>query len=192
MVHEKTNDLANALECTAQVLPILITARCQEEGGLEELSPQQRSSLLERFLDFASWVDIEVNSAQSMESILKTIQTKQKKLILSSHNFQTTPPPSSLRKIFTQASDLGADIAKIAIQHNTLSDLHSCAHLMQDHFPTPVSMMGMGPLAPVSRVLFSQLGSVLNYGFLGNEATAPGQWSASLLKKAILNSQIIA
>jgi 3-dehydroquinate dehydratase-1 len=45
--------------------------------------------------------------------------------------------------------------------------------------------MGMGPLAPVSRLLCAQCGSVLNYGFLGETATAPGQWDSALLKTAI-------
>jgi len=48
-----------------------------------------------------------------------------------------------------------------------------------------VSSMGMGPLAPVSRQLLAQCGSVLNYGYLGNAATAPGQWDSALLKTAI-------
>jgi 3-dehydroquinate dehydratase-1 len=45
--------------------------------------------------------------------------------------------------------------------------------------------MGMGPLAPVSRLLCAQCGSVLNYGYLGKTATAPGQWDAAFLKQAI-------
>ncbi len=43
----------------------------------------------------------------------------------------------------------------------------------------------MGPLAAVSRLLCAQCGSVLNYGYLGKEATAPGQWAAGALKEAI-------
>jgi 3-dehydroquinate dehydratase len=45
--------------------------------------------------------------------------------------------------------------------------------------------MGMGPLAPVSRLLCAQSGSLLNYGYLGTTATAPGQWDAALLRQAI-------
>ena len=49
--------------------------------------------------------------------------------------------------------------------------------------------MGMGPLAPASRLLAAQLGSVLNYGYLGSEPTAPGQWSARFLKEAVNQSR---
>jgi 3-dehydroquinate dehydratase-1 len=43
----------------------------------------------------------------------------------------------------------------------------------------------MGPLAVVSRLLCAQCGSVLNYGYLGDEPTAPGQWDAGSLKRAM-------
>jgi 3-dehydroquinate dehydratase I len=45
--------------------------------------------------------------------------------------------------------------------------------------------VGMGPLAAVSRLLCAQCGSVLNYGYLGETPTAPGQWDAASLKAAI-------
>jgi 3-dehydroquinate dehydratase len=45
--------------------------------------------------------------------------------------------------------------------------------------------MGMGVLAPVSRLLCAQSGSVLNYGFIGQTATAPGQWDSLRLKQSI-------
>jgi hypothetical protein len=40
--------------------------------------------------------------------------------------------------------------------------------------------------SPWSRAcLCAQCGSVLNYGYLGDEPTAPGQWDAGSLKRAI-------
>ena len=55
-----------------------------------------------------------------------------------------------------------------------------------------MSMMGMGELAPASRLLYAQHGSLLNYGYLGEEPTAPGQWPAILLKEAISNIESLA
>lgn len=80
-------------------------------------------------------------------------------------------------------------MVKIAVYHNSLDDLHACACLMQEAQPIATSMMGIGPLAPVSRVLYAQLGSLLNYGYLGDKETAPGQWPASLLSQAIRASK---
>lgn len=45
--------------------------------------------------------------------------------------------------------------------------------------------MGMGPMGPVSRLLYSQLGSCLVYGYLGEKETAPGQWHVSLIKETL-------
>ena len=47
--------------------------------------------------------------------------------------------------------------------------------------------MGMGVLAPVSRLLCAQSGSLLNYGYIGQTLTAPGQWDSLRLKQAIAN-----
>ena len=78
-----------------------------------------------------------------------------------------------------------ADIAKIAVYHNSIEDIFSCAKVLQESQSIAVSIMGMGPLAPTSRLLYAQLGSVLNYGYLGEKPTAPGQWPARLLHEAI-------
>jgi 3-dehydroquinate dehydratase-1 len=48
-----------------------------------------------------------------------------------------------------------------------------------------VATMGMGALAPVSRLLCAQSGSLLNYGYIGQTSTAPGQWDSLRLKQAI-------
>jgi len=70
--------------------------------------------------------------------------------------------------------------------HQSAQDIASCAEFIQS-IDTPISIMGMGRLAPVSRLLYAQLGSVLNYGYIGDTPTAPGQWSARMLKQAITN-----
>ena len=49
----------------------------------------------------------------------------------------------------------------------------------------PMAVMGMGPLGPVSRLLYAQHGSCLIYGFMGDAPTAPGQWSAELFRQSL-------
>jgi 3-dehydroquinate dehydratase-1 len=65
------------------------------------------------------------------------------------------------------------------------ADLARLAEFQLEDHGLPVATMGMGPLAPVSRLLCAQCGSVFNYGFVGKTATAPGQWESALLKRAI-------
>ena len=59
------------------------------------------------------------------------------------------------------------------------ADLARLADFQLADHGIPVATMGMGPLAPVSRLLCAQCGSVLNYGYLGKTPTAPGQWDAA-------------
>ncbi len=169
--------------------PLLFTARCANEGGLAELSSDQRAELLMAVAQRASWIDVELASYKDMEDTLHQIRSLGVGLILSYHNFTETPEAGQLQALVEQGE--GADIIKMAVHHQDVSDLVRCAELLQSN-DRPMSMMGMGQLAPVSRLLYAQHGSLLNYGYLGNDATAPGQWPAKLLRDAIAMLEPIA
>ena len=166
-------------------LQTLITARCTSEGGLEELTTEQRCQLIGGLSPLATFVDIELANLAEMESAAKQARANGSLIVASFHDFKKTPDTDSLRDKIRQAIDLGADMVKMAVHHNSVEDMYRCATLLQEGHPIAMSLMGMGSLAPVSRVLYSQLGSLLNYGYLGDKETAPGQWSASLLSQAI-------
>lgn len=164
--------------------PLLFTVRCASEGGLTELDDARRAELLMNFSDKASWIDVELTSYAAMEEAIHQIRSREVGLILSHHNFEETPETTGLQRLVELGEE--ADIIKLAFQHNHVSDLMRCVEILQayDH---PMSMMGMGKLAPVSRLLYAQHGSLLNYGYLGQSPTAPGQWPAQLLREAISN-----
>ncbi len=164
--------------------PLLFTARCSSEGGLTDLDNAQRAKLLMEISDRATWIDFELASYAGMEEIIHQIRSKGVGLILSHHNFEETPETSGMQRLVELGEE--ADIIKLAFHHNHVSDLMRCVEILQanDH---PMSMMGMGKLAPVSRLLYAQHGSLLNYGYLGQSPTAPGQWPAQLLREAISN-----
>ncbi len=166
----------------------LITARCSTEGGKSQLIAAQRSQLLMGLAPLANFVDIELVNLEEMQEAADYVKEMGSILVVSHHNFKLTPSSSKLKATISKAMDQGADIAKIAVFHNSVEDIFRCADIIQNHSPIAVSLMGMGPLAPASRLLYAQLGSVLNYGYLGNQPTAPGQWHAKQLNEAIHNS----
>ncbi len=166
----------------------LITARCASEGGQSQLDPSQRSQLIMGLAPLANFVDIELANIEQMQEAATYAQNMGCILVASHHNFQKTPPSDQLKEVISRAIDSGADIAKIAVFHQSVEDIFRCADIIQNTSSIAVSLMGMGPLAPASRLLYAQLGSVLNYGYLGTKPTAPGQWHASQLNQAILNS----
>ncbi|MFT5882837.1 MAG: 3-dehydroquinate dehydratase-1 [Crocinitomicaceae bacterium] len=170
-------------------LQTLITARCTTEGGLAQLTTEQRCQLIGGLSPLATFVDIELANLEEMGSAVEQSRTNGALVVASFHDFKKTPDTDFLRDRIRQAIDLGADMVKIAVHHNSVEDMYRCASLMQEGQPIATSLMGMGSLAPVSRVLYSQLGSLLNYGYLGDKETAPGQWPASLLSQAIRSSK---
>lgn len=179
-------DVKNSLlQLKNSQLQTLITARCTSEGGISELTAEQRSQLIMGLSPLATFVDIELANFETMREAVDFSQDMNSLVIASFHDFKKTPSQSTLRDKILHAVDSGADIAKLAVYHNSLDDVFQCAQLLQEGLPIAVSLMGMGPLAPTSRLLYAQLGSVLNYGFIGDKPTAPGQWPAKLLHQAI-------
>lgn len=165
--------------------PLLFTARRKDEGGAMELDAAARMILLEPVLGQAACIDIEVASIGTMGDILREITARKIPWIASWHDFAGLPATAVLEEAAVRAREAGAAAFKAAARLASTADLARLAEFqMMDH-GIPVSTMGMGPLAPVSRLLCAQGGSVLNYGYLGATPTAPGQWDSALLKTAI-------
>lgn len=166
-------------------LPLLFTARRPEEGGGGNLAAKQRESLLRDVLGEASLIDLEVASLEEMPTLVEDLLEHGLPWLASYHDFEQLPDPATLSRAATEAREAGAHVFKLAAH---LPDAASLARLLEfqlaDH-GVPVATMGMGPLAPASRLLCAQAGSVLNYGHLGGKPTAPGQWSAKQLKRSI-------
>lgn len=169
-------------------VPLLFTARRIEEGGAMPLDSISRMALLEKVLDRAAWIDIEVASLVEMAPLIGTLNRRGLPWIASYHDFHRLPDVAALVHGAHQARQAGATVFKAAAMLNSPAELARLAEFQLEDHGLGVATMGMGPLAPVSRVLCAQCGSIFNYGFLGETATAPGQWRASLLKAAISES----
>ena len=166
-------------------IPLLFTARRLEEGGAVALAPDARMRLLQSALDQANCVDIEVASIPEMGDLLAELAVRGIPWIASYHDFDKLPATSVLENAARQAFAAGAAVFKAAAMLHSTADLARLADFQLANHGRLVATMGMGPLAPVSRLLCAQSGSLLNYGYLGTTATAPGQWDCGLLKTAI-------
>lgn len=167
-------------------MPLLFTARRASEGGAGELNAEARMNMICSVIEDVSLVDIEVVSIPEMQPLIGELKNAGIPWIGSFHDFAKTPLIDILAAKRMAARNAGAAGFKAAVELGwAMSQLAPLGLFLQQSTDYPVSLMGMGPLAPVSRVLFGQLGSVLNYGYLGKTPTAPGQWSALQLKQAI-------
>ena len=156
--------------------PVILTVRRFDEGGARPLADATRLSLYLELLPAADAVDLETQSLRALREVATVAARAGKPLILSHHDFHTTPSLARLRTIAARARDAGADIVKIATKTETAADIARLLTLL-DKSSTPLAVMGMGTLGRAARLLFARAGSVLNYGWL-DKPQVPGQWSA--------------
>lgn len=168
-----------------QGFPLLFTARRKDEGGALEMDDTERADLLFSVLDEAALVDIEVASIGAMGGLIAEMKSKGVPWIASFHDFEKLPERETLVNAAAAAREAGAMAFKVAARISSPAEVARLADFQLEDHGILVSSMGMGPLAPVSRLLCAQCGSVLNYGFLGKTATAPGQWDAAMLRNAV-------
>jgi len=165
--------------------PLLFTARMAAEGGAGDLHAAMREDLLREVLDEAACIDIEVASIGSMTGLIDELRQRKLPWIASFHDFEKLPENAVLEERLECAKSAGAAVFKVAAKLHIPGDVARMAEFQLADHGIAVATMGMGVLAPVSRLLCAQCGSVLNYGFIGQTSTAPGQWDSFRLKQAI-------
>ena len=164
--------------------PFLLTARHPAEGGKAPEDPAARAAMIEPLLGRAALIDIELRSAAGMTQLIQQAHLVGVGVIGSFHDFSATPAEHVLRGAAEFAQQAGLDAVKIATFLNQSEDLALLLRLLADPGRLRHSVMGMGPLGRVSRLVLAKCGSLLNYGYLG-ESNAPGQWPVAKLKKLL-------
>ncbi len=164
--------------------PVLVTIRRREEGGFRAIAEEKRREMAHSLLSIASGIDWEIASLPGAEDLVLSARNAGVAVVASSHDFERTPCVEELLGREREARRRGADIVKFAFYLNTPDDLMIGVELLR-RCSGSVAVMGMGPLGPVSRLLYAQLGSVLVYGYLGAHESAPGQWPAKLFQDAL-------
>ena len=165
-------------------IPILATARHPAEGGAGDLSAAQRGELISRFGPLVSWIDVEIRSLQELSAEVSVSRAAGVGLIASFHDFEKCPSAEILSETIATAVAQGPDVIKIAVHLSTMRELASLLSLFDEFPEVPLSLMGMGPLGKLSRLVLAKAGSIFSYGYL-TEANAPGQWPAAQLKSLI-------
>jgi 3-dehydroquinate dehydratase-1 len=179
------SDLAALRQAVPQLrFPWIVTVRHPKEGGSGELPAGTRAELYREFLPGATYVDVELRSAERMKEIIAAAKAREVTVVLSQHYFTRTPSVAELREKCRLAQKLGADLFKVAARTSEPEELARLLLLLKEARGFPLSVMGMGPLGKASRLLFARAGSVLNYGYLG-EPQVSGQWPAEVLKKRV-------
>lgn len=161
-------------------LPLIVTVRSRKEGGKFQVPDRERINVFNALMPFADMVDIELSSSESLRNVIKSARRLDKKVIISYHNFKTTPGLGKLRDIIKKGRRAGGDAVKIAAFAKEKNDLLRLARVLIDS--RDLIVIAMGSYGKPSRVFFPMLGSLLTYGSITGE-TAPGQLPLSAIKK---------
>jgi 3-dehydroquinate dehydratase-1 len=166
---EATNSALDAVEVRVDALPecpslqdvavlpvpAILTVRRLDEGGAKPIAEDEQLALYLGLLSGAAAVDIEVRATRRLRPVLETARRENKALIVSFHDFQSTPSLARLRTIMARARVAGADIVKIATRTERPAEVARLLCLLQEA-PLPLSVMGMGALGRASRLLFAK------------------------------------
>jgi 3-dehydroquinate dehydratase-1 len=162
--------------------PVLLTARLRSEGGEWEADDGPRLEACREALRGLAAVDVELSSP-ICRTVAEEAEELQKICVVSSHDFQKTPPLSELCAVIEKAQQMGS-IVKVATMIHQASDVVVLESLLQLTWAKPLCVIGMGNAWSETRVRFAQLGSCLTYGYL-DKPTAPGQLSAAELVRQL-------
>ena len=157
----------------------IFTPRLTTEGGCWETDDEERLVVYKEAMQFTSIVDIELSS-KHISNLVSTVNSNEKSIILSYHNFERTPCLTDLKKIIRKMEVYEPTIGKIATRLHSHQDVLTLCDLLRDESSIRKCVLGMGPLGVKTRVLYPLLGSCLTYGFL-DQSVAPGQIKASKL-----------
>ncbi len=158
--------------------PLIITNRRKEEGGRYRGEERKRLSVLEKAVDLgADYVDVELATERSFLDNL--VRNKGKtKVILSFHDFRSTPSRTELQKLFIRMIGLGANVIKIVPFARSWEDnlvVLSLIPFAKERRQKIVAFC-MGKKGKISRVISPLLGAAWTYASLDkNSGSAPGQ-----------------
>ncbi|PON47808.1 3-dehydroquinate dehydratase type I [Parasponia andersonii] len=157
-------------------LPTLFTYRPTWEGGQYDGDEKTRQDALRLAMEFgADYIDVELQVAREFNDSIDGKKPEKFKVVVSSHNYQTTPSVEDLGNLVAQIQAAGADIVKFA---TTAVDITDVARVFQIavHSQVPIIALVMGERGLISRILCAKFGGYLTFGTLESGiVSAPGQ-----------------
>jgi 3-dehydroquinate dehydratase/shikimate dehydrogenase len=152
-------------------LPCIVTCRPVSEGGMCELTEDQRFIVLDNaFAGGAAYVDVELAACRSLPKECAALGGSK---IVSIHDFSERP--RRLYNIVDELNTAPGAVNKLVWMARSVRDNIEAFELLR-HRQKPTIALCMGEAGLLSRVLAKKFGAFLTYASLRpTEATAPGQ-----------------
>ncbi len=161
-------------------VPLIATCRLSEES--------QAPQLLELAIrSGAKYADLEMEAPAAIgRRIREACREYGTVLIRSFHDFSGTPPLEVLQSLVERARSFGGEVVKIVTTAHTEADNATVQALYKDAAPGTLVAFCMEEAGRPSRLDALRYGAPFTYACLSEEeATAPGQWSAEAMRKAV-------
>jgi 3-dehydroquinate dehydratase type I len=170
--------------------PLIIVNRPKRGKGLWQGTEKNRVERLKKFIiPGVQYIDIEIDTNPKLiKDLIKHTHSKKKspEIIISYHNFSSTPSEKALWDKVQKSFKLGADIVKIATFAKTLHDNIRLFNLLEKAKKQnkKLIVVGMGKNGKISRIQGEMLGSKITFVALnGSTKSAPGQLTYEKYKK---------
>lgn len=184
-------DVARSIRLAVGAIPIIFTRRASHEGGEAiGLAEEAIVALYEKVCEAGAIdiIDYELSQAAENKARLRAASRAQDVLmIMSYHNFQSTPAHAELVGKLAEAEQQDADIAKIAVMPRTPGDvlmLLDATLVASQRIQIPLITMSMGGLGAMTRLCGWMYGSALTFA-VGSSNSAPGQIPIEELRMAL-------
>ena len=168
----------------AGALPVLCTFRTKSERAIE---PEDYFALNEALGALGvPMLDLELALCLAHEArarkAIDALHAGGAVLVLSSHDFEKTPPRAVLVERYAQMAALGGDLPKIAVMPQSQRDVMVLLSAMTEASAAHAPLVGisMGELGKMTRVRGGAFGSAVTFASKG-KASAPGQIDAETL-----------
>ena len=187
---EKVESTGKRLRQLVKDTPLLFTFRTKQEGGQSDISKQEYRSLLTNAINshLFDLIDIELFfDPEIVKSLISLGKEQNTHIILSNHNFVSTPTKEEIVSRLNQMEMVGADIAKIAVMPKTEDDvitLLSATIEQTKESKIPIVTMSMGQLGIISRICGTLTGSAITFGCV-EHSSAPGQLKVNELSQVL-------
>ena len=173
--HVDRPDVAGAL--AGRRGPVVVTCRAGYEGGKFAGSEEERRRILECALAAgADYVDVEAAAGFAADLIRAR---GGRGIVVSRHDF--TAPPKDVDASYRDLRGRGAEVVKLAVAVDTLSESLPLFALAEAAIE-PHVLIGMGAAGVPSRVLAARLGNRWTYA---GDGVAPGQLSAGRMLRQL-------
>ena len=191
LTSEEIVELINTSASALADKPLLVTFRTKEEGGEREIPDRDYFALYHDILDGASLDLIDIEMMKPERHVIDLIAEAHRRgvsVILSNHEFESTPAKDVIVGRLLRQQKLGADILKIATMPRSPEDVLTLISASMEmkcrHAQKPLLTMAMGPLGVTTRLAGELTGSALTYASVGS-VSAPGQLPAESVKTVL-------